>query len=69
MTSEEKAAYIMAQAAALNATVAGMVARNQYNALSKEPPTWLEDDFNNQIATFDCHHNQLCLFFNEGGSH
>lgn len=69
MTPEQKAAYIMAQAAALNATVAGMIARNQYNVLNGEPPSYLEADFDQQIAAFDCHHNQVCLYFHEGGSH
>lgn len=67
MTPEQKAAFIMAQAAALNATVAGMIARNQLNALNGEPPTYLEVDFDNQVASFDCHHNQICMYFNEPG--
>lgn len=62
MTPEEKAAYINAQAAALNATVAGMVATNLLLSHQGEAPQYTLEDFESSIAMYNCHHNQLIQF-------
>ncbi len=63
MTEEQKAAYIMAQAAILNATVAGMVAENQSRDRSGLSPSYREDDFARVVHESKCTHNDVLVLF------
>ena len=60
MTEEQKAAYIIAMAAVLNATIAGMVAANSQTP-GNQPHT--EEDFENVINASGCHHNAVIACF------
>ncbi len=63
MTDEQKAAFIMAQAAVLNATVAGMVAENYEQMQRDGSLVYGEQDFQNRINASACHHNAVVTFF------
>jgi len=65
MTDEQKAAYIMAQAAILNATIAGMVAKNQGRASRGETMAYDEEDFVIEIDDSSCHHHAVLNLFQE----
>lgn len=63
MTDEQKAAFIMAQAACLNAGVAGMVATNMQCQAHGDSPVYDEADFKAAIDRSGCHHNAVLMFF------
>lgn len=63
MTDEQKAAFIMAQAAVLNATILGMEAANSMRAYRGDLPRYGEQDFQNAINRSACHHNAVVTFF------
>ncbi len=52
MTTEQKAAFIMAQAACLNAEIAGMVAENQWRAHRGESPAYSEQGFQQVLERY-----------------
>jgi len=66
MTSEQQAAYIMAQAAALNAEVAGMQAENAFREMQGHTIAYGEDAFQAAINRYGVHHNAVVGFFNNG---
>lgn len=63
MNEEQKAAYIIAMAANLNATVAGMQAKNQMCEYRGECPAYVETDFERAINASGCHHNAVLTLF------
>lgn len=63
MTPEQKAAYIMAQAAALNARVAGMRAENDWRISCGNSIAYTEEHFEAVVTEYGCHHNQTIAFF------
>ena len=65
MTDEQKAAYIMAQAAVLNATVAGMTAENEDRISRGLTIAFDEAAFVAVVNDSGCHHNTVVAFFGE----
>lgn len=67
MTPEQKAAFIVAQAALFNARVAGMQAENQHRLSCGEPVAYADDEFQRVIAEGEgvLGHNAVCIFFQE----
>lgn len=65
MTPEQKAAYIMAQAASLMAEVAGMQAENQMRAHRGEALAYPEQAFADAVEHHVVGHNEVVLFFRE----
>lgn len=63
MTPEQQAAFIMAQAACAMAEIAGMQAANQHRAWGKNPPQFVQADFENVIARNAIGHNDVITFF------
>ena len=63
MTEEQQAAYIMAMAAVLNATVAGMVTANKQREMDGESQAYPESAFTDAINTSGCHHNSVIECF------
>ncbi len=59
MTEEQKAAYVMGQAACLMAEVAGMQAENQQREYKGEAMAYVENDFTAAIDKYSCHHNAV----------
>lgn len=65
MTEEQKAAYVMGQAACLMARVFGMHAENMQRQHRGESMAYVEVDFDNAIAASHCHYNAaIALFHN-----
>ena len=64
MTSEQKAAYIIAQAAAASAVIAGMQAENAYREARGEAQAYPQHEFENVIHQYGIHHNAIIGFFN-----
>ncbi len=60
MTDEQKAAYVIAQAAVLNATIAGMQAANSQ---FPEDQPHMEADFQKAIDASPCCHNAVMVMF------
>ena len=67
MTAEQKAAYVMAQAAMLNAEIAAAQAENENRAHCGLSPAYDEKViFDNIISRYDnLSHNYLIEFFNQ----
>ncbi len=65
MTPAERAAFIMAQAACLNAEVAGMVAENTYREMRGETIAFGEDAFQEVIDKSVCNHNAAISFLRD----
>ena len=63
MTNEQKAAYINAQAAVLNGTIAGMQAENVYRQHRGETIAYSQDAFIKVVDESGCHHNQCMTLF------
>lgn len=64
MTPLESAAYIMAQAAALNARVQGMTAENQLAVLrGRDHLPYGEQDFSMAVTMHDCAASQIRSIF------
>lgn len=63
MTPEQKAAFIMAQAAVLNAEIAGMVAENIYRQACGKTIAYDEQAFEVLVGRSSCHHNVVITFF------
>ena len=64
MNANQAAAYVIAQAAMLSATCAGMVAENQIRAYRGESPAYGDDAFQDEINKSCCHHNAVIGLFN-----
>ncbi len=63
MTDEQKAAYIIAQAACLNAKVVSMQVANKGREAVGTNPMYLECDFLQAINDSGVHHNAVIKFF------
>ena len=59
MTPEQRAAYIMAQAACANAEVAGMTAENMQRAALGQSMAYDESAFVAVIENYSIHHNSV----------
>lgn len=66
MTDEQKAAYVNAQAAVLNATIAGMQAANLERESHGHTLAYDEAAFQEAIDTSPCHHNAVLSLFDPG---
>lgn len=65
MSPEQKAAYIMSQAAMLNAEIAGMQAENAYWAHIGQGPRYMEQDFRNAMARYAIGCNDVLTLFQQ----
>ena len=65
MNSEQRAAFINAQAACLMAEVAGMVAENDYRKMRGESVAYTEDAFQAAINNSPCAYNSAIEFLRE----
>lgn len=65
MTPEQKAAYVIAQSACMNARMESMKAANTQATFHGQPPLYQEWDFISLPDEFGLHHNAICLFFQE----
>lgn len=65
MTPEQSAAYVMGQAACLNAEIAGMQAENMQRAALGQSMAYDEVAFIRVIDKYSCHHNAACSAFEE----
>jgi len=65
VTPEQKAAFIIAQAAVLNATILGMEAENSMRAYRGEAPAYDETAFIHAVNASSCHHNAVLEFFRD----
>lgn len=65
MTPEQKAAYVMGQAACLIAEVLGMHAENMQREHRGESMAYTEKDFDNAIGRSGCHHNSTIALFHD----
>ena len=65
MTPEQKAAFIMAQAACAIAEIAGMQAENQHRANNGDSVRYGEEAFQGVTARFVIAHNDVISFFRE----
>ena len=63
MTAEQKAAYIIAQAACANSEVAGMQAENQDRLANGLSIAYDEAAFAAVIERYGIHHNAVVTFF------
>jgi hypothetical protein len=63
MTPEQKAAFIMAQAAAANAAVAGMQAENAHRVACGMSIAYGEEAFQKVGEDYIIHHNDVITFF------
>lgn len=66
MTDEQKAAYVMAQAAIMNATVTGMIAENYTRMSRGESLAYGEEAFQELINNSGIHHNACITLFHGG---
>lgn len=62
MEDIRKSAYIIAQAAVLNARVAGMVAENQDRIRKGESLAYIEEDFRKLVDKSSCGHNEVISY-------
>ena len=67
MTDEQKIAFIIAQAACLNAEVAGMVAENTYREMRGETIAFGEGAFVAVVRASGCEHNAVIPLCQEPG--
>ncbi len=66
MTNEhQKAAYIIAQSACMNARLESMKAANAQAAFHNQPPLYQESDFLALPDEFGVGHNAVCTFFQD----
>ncbi len=65
MTPEERAAFIIAQAACLNAEVAGMLAENQHRMNCGNSIAYGEEAFQDVIDKSVCNHNAAISFLRD----
>lgn len=63
MNENQQAAYIMSQAAGLNAEVAGMQAENATRACCEQCPRYGEREFDAVAKKYCIDHNQVMGFF------
>jgi hypothetical protein len=63
MTAEQKAAFVMAQAACAHAEIAGMQAENQANLANGMSVIYGEPAFASVIEKYGLHVNALTTFF------
>jgi len=63
MTANQAAAYVIAQAAVLSATCAGMVAENQIRAHRGESAAYDDDAFQNEITRAALRHDEVIALF------
>lgn len=63
MTPEQQAAFIIAQAACANGTIAAMQAQNECDRAAGKPPTNSPQDFEDVAARYGIHHNAVLGFF------
>lgn len=63
MTDEQKAAFIMAQAAVLNAEITGMAAENYIRMYRGEALAYDEQAFQAAVNRSPCHHNAVLTLF------
>jgi hypothetical protein len=63
MTPEQKAAYVIAQAACAAARIAGMQALNQERQSNGYSLAYSEAAFEAVPTEFGLHHNDVCKFF------
>ncbi len=63
MTEEQKAAFIMAQAAVLNAQITGMIAENYMCMYNQIPIHYDEAAFKALVDASPCNHNAVVTFF------
>lgn len=63
MTPEQKAAFVVAQAAMLSAKVAGMQATNCVAAASGKLPVYKQSDFEEAAESSGCGHNYVLSLF------
>lgn len=65
MTDEQKAAYVMGQAACLMAEVAGMQAENMQRESLGHSMAYDEQAFADAINKYQCHHNAALSIFEQ----
>ena len=64
MTDEQKAAFIISQAACMIAEIEGMKAENKLQEYNGEDPAFVKSDFEGVSAKYAClWHNQVIEFF------
>lgn len=63
MTDEQKAAFIMAQAAVLNAKIWGMITANIARTMNHTPLIYNETAFLQAINESSCDHDDVISFF------
>jgi len=63
ITPEQQAAYLIAQTAVLNATIAGMVAENMQRKALGQSMAYVEDAFQDFINDSRCQHDAIMAFF------
>lgn len=63
MTPEQKAAYVMAQAACLIAETFGMHAENMQREQRGESMAYVEKDFQDAVVRYGVHHNGVISLF------
>lgn len=63
MTDEQKAAFVMAQAACVNAMVAAYQAVNDNKRHLGQPPVYGKQDFEALIEQYGVHHNAVVGMF------
>lgn len=66
MTPEQQAAFIIAQAAILQARIAGMQAENQARIAAGRALLFHAEDFDREADTSGCGHNDVITFFGGG---
>ena len=62
MNEEQRIAYVIAQAAVLNATIAGMVAENEYRKQCGNQIAYDEICFVKAVESSGLHHNAVVPF-------
>ena len=65
MTPEQKAAYVMAQAACLIAETLGMQAENMQREHRGESMAFVTKDFEDAILKYGVHHNGVISLFHQ----
>lgn len=65
MDAQQKAAFIMAQAACASIEAVGMVATNQEYVAAGRPPPYRETDFERLINKYGIHQNAVVTFLND----
>ena len=65
MNQQARAAYVISQAACLNAAIAGMVAENKKREALGQSMAYVEEDFNATIDEFGMSHNAVLLYLGD----